>query len=337
MNSEINRRVTLKSRPDGYPKLSDFDLQEQPIPQPREGEALIRVMWLSLDPYMRGRMRDAGSFAPPVQLGEVVVGGAVGRVVESRTPAFSVGDIVEGPLGWQEYGVSDGRNLRSVDPALGPLSTALGVLGMPGMTAYFGFLDVCQPAPGDNVVVSAASGAVGQVVGQLAKIMGCRVIGTAGSDDKVDYIVNELGFDVGINYKTDDVPQALAEACPLGVDVYFDNVGGPVTDAVMDNLATYARISICGQISQYNSETPVMGPRNLRALNTRQARMQGFLVFHYENRWDGARQRMAGWIREGKLKYREDVVDGLESAPRAFIGMMRGENFGKLLVKVSDE
>ncbi len=337
MTSEINRRITLKSRPDGYPKMTDFELQEQPIPQPREGEVLIRSIWLSLDPYMRGRMRDAASYAPSVQLGDAIVGGVVGRVVESRTPAFSVGEIVEGPLGWQEYASSDGRNLRRVDTALGPLSTALGVLGMPGMTAYFGFLDVCEPRPGETVVVSAASGAVGQVVGQIAKIMGCRVVGTAGSAEKVNYIVDELGFDAGINYKTEDVPTALAEACPLGVDVYFDNVGGPVTDAVMEQLADFARISVCGQISQYNVEEPPLGPRNMRALITHQARMEGFLVFQFAARHDEARRRMAGWIREGKLKYREDVVEGLENAPRAFIGMMRGENFGKLLVKVSDE
>lgn len=337
MTTEINRKVTLKSRPDGYPQLSDFEVTEQPIPQPREGEALIRALWLSLDPYMRGRMRDTASYAPSIQLGDVIVGGVVGRVVESRTPAIAVGDIVEGPLGWQEYALSDGRNLRRVDESLGPLSTALGILGMPGMTAYFGFLDICDPRPGDSVVVSAASGAVGQVVGQIAKIMGCRVIGFAGSDAKVDFIVNELGFDVGINYKTADIPAALAEACPLGVNVYFDNVGGPVTDAVMENLADFARISVCGQISQYNTEGPVLGPRNMRMLTTHQARMEGFLVFQFTARHDAARQRMAAWIREGKLKYREDVVDGIQNAPRAFIGMMRGENFGKLLVKVADD
>lgn len=337
MINEINRKVVLKSRPDGYPKLSDFDLVEQPIPQPREGEALIRSIWLSLDPYMRGRMRDAASYAPSVALGDVIVGGVVGRVVESRTPAFAVGEIVEGPLGWQEYAVSDGRNLRRVDETLGPLSTALGVLGMPGMTAYFGFLDICDPKPGETVVVSAASGAVGQVVGQIAKIMGCYVVGTAGTPEKVDYIVNELGFDAGINYKTENVMDALAAACPQGIDGYFDNVGGPVTDAVMENLADFARISVCGQISQYNVERPELGPRNIRALITHQARMEGFLVFQFQNRHEIGRRRIAAWIREGKLKYREDVVEGLENAPRAFIGMMRGENFGKLLVKVSEE
>jgi len=280
MNSETNHRITLKSRPLGYPEESDFELIEEPIPQPREGEVLVHIIWMSLDPYMRGRIRDVQSYAPPVEIGGTMVGGTVGRVVESRTPAFVVGEIVEGPLGWQEYAVSDGRNLRRVDPALGPLSTSMGVLGMPGMTAYFGLLDVGSPKPGDTVVVSAASGAVGQVVGQIAKIMGCRVVGTAGTKDKVDFIVNELGFDVGINYKTEDVMSALATACPLGVDVYFDNVGGPVTDAVMENLADFARIVICGQISQYNLEQPEMGPRNIRLLTTHQAWMTGFSAFN---------------------------------------------------------
>jgi len=337
MNQESNTRITLKSRPDGYPQPSDFELVEEPIPQPREGEVLIKAIWLSLDPYMRGRMRDVESYAPSVQLGSVIVGGVVGRVVEARTPAFAVGDLVVGPLGWQQYATSDGRNLLRVDTALGPLSTALGILGMPGMTAYFGLLDVCEPKPGDTVVVSAASGAVGQVVGQIAKIMGCRVIGIAGTQEKIDYIVDELGFDVGINYKTQDVMSELALACPLGIDVYFDNVGGEISDAAMENLADFARIAICGQISQYNLAEPALGPRNVRLLTTHQARMEGFLVFQFAARHDQGRRRIAGWIREGKIKYKEDVVEGIENAPAAFIGMMRGENFGKLLVKVSEE
>jgi len=337
MNQESNLRINLKSRPDGYPQPSDFDLVEEPIPQPREGEVLIKAIWLSLDPYMRGRMRDVESYAPSVQLGCVIVGGVVGRVVEARTPAFAVGDLVVGPLGWQQYATSDGRNLLRVDTALGPLSTALGILGMPGMTAYFGLLDVCEPKPGDTVVVSAASGAVGQVVGQIAKIMGCRVIGIAGTQEKIDYIVDELGFDAGINHKTQDVMSELASACPLGIDVYFDNVGGEISDAVMENLADFARIAICGQISQYNLAEPALGPRNVRLLTTHQARMEGFLVFQFAARHGDGRRRIAGWIREGKIKYKEDVVEGIENAPAAFIGMMRGENFGKLLVKVSEE
>ena len=337
MSNESNRKITLKSRPDGYPKPSDFELIEESIPQPCEGEVLVESIWLSLDPYMRGRMREGGTFAASVGLGDVMVGSAVCRIVESRTPAYEVGEIVDVELGWQEYGVLAGQDLRRVDPSMGPLSTALGILGMTGMTAYFGFLEVCQPRPGDTVVVSAASGAVGQVVGQIAKIMGCYVVGTAGSQEKIDYIVDELGFDVGINYKMDNVPEALAEACPLGIDVYFDNVGGPMTDAVMENLADFARVAICGQLSQYNLSKPELGPRNIRNLNIHQARMEGFLNYSFANRFEVGRRHISQWIREGKMKYREDVTEGIENAPSAFIGMLRGENFGKTLVKVSDE
>jgi hypothetical protein len=265
-----------------------------------------------------------------------MVGGAVARVVESRSPLFSPGDIVEGRFGWQSYAISNGIGVRKVDESLAPVQTAVGVLGMPGLTAYFGFLDVCDPKPGDTVVVSAASGAVGQIVGQIAKIMGCKVVGTAGSEAKVKFIVDELGFDYAINYKTTDVGQSLDELCPEGIDVYFDNVGGLVTDAVMDRINTGARIAICGQISQYNLKTPDMAPRNLGLLTRSQAKMEGFLVFAYESRYEEGITRMASWIKEGKLKYKEDVVVGLKNAPRAFIGMLNGENFGKTLIKISE-
>ena len=334
MTSEINRRVVLASRPAAYPEPEHFKIDEVPIPRPHEGEVLVRVIWLSLDPYMRGRMREGPSYATPVAIGGVMTGGVVGRVVESRSPEVQVGDIVEGSLGWQEYAVARPGALRKVDPELAPISTAIGVLGMPGMTAYHGFLEVGRPEVGDTVVVSAASGAVGQVVGQIARIMGCRVVGTAGSDDKVDFIVNELGFDAGINYKTEDVDAALAAACPDGIDVYFDNVGGFVTDAVMQQINVHARISVCGQISQYNLAEPELAPRNMGVLIQKQARMEGFLVFNFAHRHEHARQRMAEWIRSGELRYREDVIEGLENAPGAFIGMMTGENFGKLLIKV---
>lgn len=337
MPNDTNLKITLARRPAGYPAPSDFNAVESPIPEPAEGELLVRSIWLSLDPYMRGRMNDAKSYAAAVEIGGVITGGVVGRVIKSRNPAFSEGEIVVGPLGWQRYALSDGRNLTRVDRELGPLSTALGVLGMPGMTAYFGFLEVCKPRPGDTVVVSAASGAVGQVVGQIANIMGCRTVGIAGSQEKVDYIVDDLGFDVGINYKTENVAERLIASCPLGVDVYFDNVGGPITDAVLDNLAIGARIAICGQISQYNLEEPEPGPRNLRNLIVSQARMEGFLVFQFAERHGEAKERIARWIKEGSVKYREDVVTGLENAPQAFIGLMQGKNFGKLIVKVSDE
>jgi NADPH-dependent curcumin reductase CurA len=277
-------------------------------------------------------MRAAHAYATPMELGQVIVGGVVGRIIRSRTPAFSEGEIVEGSLGWQEYAVSDGSNLRRVDLGLGPLSTALGVLGMPGMTAYFGFLEVGQPRTGDTVVVSAASGAVGQI----SKIMGCRTIGVAGSPAKIDYIVNELGFDAGINYKTESVAGALGASCPLGIDVYFDNVGGDVTDAVFDHLNLGARLSLCGSISQYNQDEPEPGPRKMGLLVGRQAKAEGFLVSQFRDRHDEGRRRIAAWMKEGKIKYREDVVEGLENAPRAFIGLMQGENFGKLLIKVSE-
>lgn len=296
----------------------------------------METIWLSLDPYMRGRMREGPSYAAAVQIGEVMTGGVVGRVVESRTPEIAVGDIVDGSLGWQEYAVARPGALRKVDPDLAPISTAVGVLGMPGMTAYFGFLDVCEPEVGDTIVVSAASGAVGQVVGQIGKIMGCRVVGTAGTDEKVDFIVNELGFDAGINYRTEDVDSALASACPDGIDAYFDNVGGFVTDAVMQQTNVHARVAICGQISQYNLPKPELAPRSLGLLIQKQAKVEGFLVFNFAHRHEHARQRMAGWIRTGQLKYKEDVVDGLEKAPEAFIGMMTGENFGKLIVRVGE-
>ena len=330
MANDVNRQITLAAKPVNYPQESDFSLVESPIPEPGEGEVLLRTIWLSLDPYQRGRMT-------PAELGQVMVGGVAGRIIRSRTPAFSEGDIVEGPLGWQEYATSDGTNLRKVDLSLGPLSTALGVLGMPGMTAYFGLLNVGQPRAGDTVVVSAASGAVGQVVGQISKIAGCRTVGLAGTQEKIDYIVNELGFDAGINYKTEDLDSALGAACPLGVDVYFDNVGGVVTDAVVHHLNAGARISICGSISQYNRDEPEPGPRNLEMLLWLPARAEAFDVGQFWNSYEEARQRIAVWIKEGRIKYKEDVVEGLENAPRAFIGLMQGGNFGKLLVKVSEE
>ena len=337
MTSQVNRQITLASRPVGYPRESDFRLVESPVPQPREGELLVKSLWLSLDPYQRGRMRAVTSYAPNVEEGGVITGGVVGRVVQSRSATFAEGDIVEGRVGWQEYATSDGRDLRKLDPSLGPLSWSLGVLGMPGMTAYFGFLDVGQPQPGDTVVVSAASGAVGQVVGQIGKNMGCRVVGIAGTDAKVNYVVGERGFDAGINYKTQDLDAALAEACPLGVDVYFDNVGGPVTDAVMERTNTYARVVICGYIAEYNLVEPAQGPRPYQLMPGRHIRIEGFIVTRFAVHYDRARARLARWLDEGSMKYKEHVVEGIENAPRAFIGMMHGENFGKLLVKVSDE
>ncbi|HLG15936.1 MAG TPA: NADP-dependent oxidoreductase [Blastocatellia bacterium] len=333
----VNRQITLAARPVGYPKESDFRLVESQIPVAGEGEVLVRIIYMSVDPYMRGRISGVASYAAPVNLGDVMVGGSVGRVVSSNDAAFQEGDIVEGFLGWQDYAVAKGRDLRKIDPTLAPISTALGVLGMPGLTAYFGLLDVCNPKEGETVVVSGAAGAVGSLVGQIAKIKGCRVVGIAGEDRKIDYLLGELGFDAAFNYKTTgDYYEKLRELCPDGIDVYFDNVGGEITDAVLRLINVKARISICGQISQYNLEKPEMGPRLLSMILVRQAKMEGFLVFQFADRYNEGLRQMAQWIKEGKLKYAENIVEGLENAPRAFIGMLRGENVGKQLVKVSD-
>ncbi len=332
----INRQVTLAARPVGYPKITDFNLVEKPVPSPADGQLLIRVVYLSLDPYMRGRMNDGRSYAVGLGIGDVMVGGTVGKVIESRHPDYRRGDIVEGGLGWQEYAVSDGSDLRKVDPNLAPVSTALGVLGMPGLTAYFGVIEIAQPRAGDTVVVSGAAGAVGSVAGQVAKIQGCRVVGIAGSDAKINYIVGELGFDAAFNYKSvENYYEVLREICPEGIDVYFDNVGGPISDAVLRLLRPRARIAVCGQISQYNLEKPEMGPRLLPALLTRQARAEGFLVFQFAERYPAGLQQLAQWLKEGRLKYREDIVEGIENAPGAFIGMLQGHNMGKQLVKLS--
>jgi NADPH-dependent curcumin reductase CurA len=264
-----------------------------------------------------------------------MVGGGVARVAESKNANFAVGDVVDIYMGWQEHAISDGRGVRKLDPSLAPVSTALGVLGMPGLTAYFGLLDVCDPKPGETVVVSGAAGAVGTIVGQIAKIKGCRTVGIAGGDDKIDYIKRECGFDAAFNYKTTkDYGAALRELCPKGIDVYFDNVGGEITDAVMMQLNVHARISICGQISQYNNTKIEMGPRLLGMLIVARAKMQGFLVTDFAPRMGEALPEMAKWVRSGALKYREDIVEGFENLPRAFIGLLQGENTGKRLVKV---
>ena len=338
MTANQNRQIVMKQRPEGTPSESDFETVTAPLPDPGDGEVLVQGLYLSLDPYMRRRMVDVPSYAPPIGIGELMVGGVVGEVVRSNAPELAPGDIVEGMLGWQEYAAAKPKALRKVDPTIAPISTALGVLGMPGMTAYFGVTDICQPKSGDTLVVSAASGAVGAVVGQIGKIHGCRVVGIAGSEAKVDYVTRELGFDAGINYKTvDDLDDALAAACPDGVDMYFDNVGGVVNDAVMRHINLRARIAICGQIALYNETPPVLGPRNLWLVLAKRARIQGFLVFDYAKRYPEAATQLAAWIAAGQLKYREDILDGIEAAPRAFIRMLNGENFGKQLVKLADE
>ncbi len=328
----------LAARPTGFPSATDFRIEDAPVPGLEAGQFLVRIIYLSVDPYMRGRMRDAPSYAPPVPIGGVMTGGAVGEVIESRHPDYQPGDIVDGYFGWQQYAVSDGSEMvRKVDPALAPISTALYALGMPGMTAYFGMLDIGRPRAGETVVVSGAAGAVGSLAGQIAKIQGCRVIGIAGSDEKVDHVIRDCGFDAAFNYKAvSDYQAKMAELCPDGIDVYFDNVGGAITDAVLMNIAVGARIVLCGQISQYNLAAPEMGPRLLFRLVIRQARMEGFLVFRYLDRYAEGIEQMARWIREGRIRYREDVAEGIDAAPAAFIGMLRGQNTGKQLVKISE-
>jgi len=334
----INKQITLAARPSGMPKPSDFKLVESPVPEPGDGEFLVRTLYVSVDPYMRGRMNDAKSYAPPVQIGEVMGAGAVAKVAASKNPQFQAGDVVEGFFGWQQYAISNGTGMRKLDPSLAPASTALGVLGIPGLTAYFGLLEIGKPRAGETVVVSGAAGAVGSAVGQIAKIKGCRAVGIAGSDEKVAWLRDELGFDAAFNYKTTTSYTAkLAELCPKGVDVYFDNVGGTITDAVFPLINVHARIAVCGQIAQYNANKPEPGPRLLGHLIVKQARAEGFLVFQYAARYAEGLTEMAAWLKAGKLKYREQFVDGIENAPSAFIGMLQGENTGKQLVRVAAE
>lgn len=326
----------MASRPVGEPTLENFKIAESPVPDPRYGQILIRTLYQSLDPYMRGRMRLGPSYATILQPGDVMTGEVVARVEKSESPVYTTGDIVRANIGWQEWSAISAHDAKPVDLSLGPISTALGILGMPGLTAYYGLLEVCRPKAGETLVVSAAAGAVGAVVGQIGKINGCRVIGVAGSDEKCAYVVNELNFDAAINYKKQDVSAEFFRLAPGGIDTYFDNVGGPVSDAVFENLADKARVAVCGQISQYNAIDQPQGPRNLSVLLRTQSTAQGFLVYEFERQYEVGRIRLARWIKEGRLKYREDIVDGFEHAPSAFIGLLRGENFGKLLVKISD-
>jgi NADPH-dependent curcumin reductase CurA len=332
----VNRQVTLAARPEGFPKETDFALVEREVPSPGPGEVLVRAQWLSLDPYMRGRMSAARSYAKPTEIGEPMTGQVVGEVVESEDGRFAPGDTVVGQLGWQDYAVARAGTLRKLDPGLAPPQTALHVLGATGLTAYFGLFDVGKAKPGDTVVVSAAAGAVGQVVGQLARIAGCGpVVGIAGGPEKVRDLTEVYGYDVGVDYKADDVNARLKEACPDGVDVYFDNVGGALSETVFRRLALGARVAVCGQVSQYNLAEPELAPRNLGFLIVFRARLEGFLIYDYAHRYPEGLARLGRWLAEGKLTYREDVTEGLENAPRAFIGMLRGENRGKALVRIA--
>lgn len=336
MSTLKNRQFKLTSRPVGMVKRSDFDFVTTPAGEPGPGEALVRVLYLSLDPAMRGWMNAGRSYVAPVGLGDVMRAGGIGRVVASNDPSLAVGDTVVGMTGVQDYTVAKAKDLTKVDPRLAPLPRYLGALGMPGLTAYFGLLDIGQPKDGETVVVSAAAGAVGAVTGQIAKIKGCRVIGIAGGPDKCGYVVKELGFDAAIDYKNEDVRAALAKHCPKGIDIYFDNVGGEILDTVLSMLAHRARVIICGAISQYNNPEAIQGPRNYLSLLINHARMEGFVVFHYAARYPEGMQALAGWTIAGKLKAREDIVEGLETFPDTLQKLFRGENFGKLVIKVAD-
>ncbi len=341
MSTRTNRQVLLNAHPVGFPVDTDFQMVETPMPEPGDGELLIRTIYLSLDPYMRGRMNPGPSYVVGVEPGGVMTARTVAQVVESRHDGFAEGDFVQSGNGWQEYAVSDGQGVRKLDPSHAPISTAVGVLGMPGMTAYVGLLHIGQVKEGDNVVVSAASGAVGAVVGQIAKIKGCRVVGVAGAQEKCDYVTSELGFDACVSHLREELPEELKAACPEGIDVYFENVGGKVFEAVLPLLNNFARIPICGRIANYNDTEPPAGPNRVPGLMgltlVRRLTFRGFIIFdHGEHEADFLRD-VGGWIRDGELSYKEDIVDGLENAVSAFQGLLRGKNFGKLLVRVSDD
>ncbi|MBD1864936.1 MULTISPECIES: NADP-dependent oxidoreductase [Trichocoleus] len=341
MRTGINRQLRLTSRPVGDIKESDFEYREEPIPSPQEGEILVRTIYLSLDPTNRIWMSDMEQYMPPVEIGEVMRGAIIGVVEESKNQNFKQGDLVSGLLGWQDYAIAEGNSgfslMRLPAPLPCPLTTFVGPLGFTGCTAYFGLLDIGQPKVGETVVVSAAAGAVGSIVGQIAKIKGCRVVGITGSDEKCRWLVEELGFDAAINYKTVDLESAIAQACPDGIDVYFDNVGGSILDAVLTKINLHARIPLCGLISAYNATEPVPGPYNYSHLLMKRVRVQGFIILDYIPRWSEAISDLGQWLNQGKIKYALEVVEGLGNAPKAILKLFNGNKKGKLVVKVSEE
>jgi NADPH-dependent curcumin reductase CurA len=328
-----NKEIRFASRPTGMPALDNFQIVDGAEPLPGDGEVLVRTLYISVDPYLRGRMREGRSYVPPFAVGQVIESGAIGEVVKSNSPQFQAGDIVTGMFGWRLYNAAKAAGLMKVPPGV-PVSTALGVLGMPGLTAYFGLLDIGQPKEGETVVVSGAAGAVGMTVCQIAKIKGCRVVGIAGSDEKNQYLKEELAVDATINYKSPGVQQALKDACPNRIDVYFDNVGGEVSDAVLPLLNQGARLVICGQISLYNLDKPDVGPRPQPALLINRALMKGFIITDFAARFGEGVMQLAEWLAAGKLKYAETIVEGFENTPQAFIGLFSGDNLGKQIVKI---
>jgi NADPH-dependent curcumin reductase CurA len=335
--ADTNRVFTLAERPVGMPDEDTFGFEEREIPEPGPGEALVRTLYMSVDPYMRGRMRDAESYADPWEVGDPLEARVVGEVVESNGAGFEPGDTVVGNLNWADYATASGPALTAVDPDRAPLSAYLGVLGMPGNTAYFGVNEVAQLKAGDTFVITGAAGAVGSVAGQIAKLNGAHVVGFTGSDEKVQFIEDDLGFDVGINYKeTDNYGAALAEAAPDGVDAYFDNVGGEITDAVFRQLNVDASVAVCGQIDQYNATELPTGPRKLALRIHSRATVEGFLVSDFSERFDQSVRQLGKWLQAGQIQYRETVTEGLENAPDAFLGLFKGDNIGKQLVKVSE-
>jgi NADPH-dependent curcumin reductase CurA len=335
MTTTINREIRLKTRPRGLPRESDFELAQATIDEIGPGEILVGNIYMSVDPYMRGRMDDRKSYVPPFQIGQPLEGGSVGRVIASNGGPFQVGDFVLGMLGWREYFLSDGKDLVKVDPALAPLQAYLGVLGMPGLTAYAGLLHVGELKQGDTVFVSAASGAVGSVVCQIAKLKGCRVVGSAGSDEKVSWLLEEAGIDAAFNYKTvDDVIAEVARHCPKGIDLYFENVGGVHLEAALEHMRPFGRIVLCGLISMYNATEPVAGPPNLAYIIGKRLTVRGFIVMDHFDKMPQFFADMGKWIARGDIKWKETIVEGIETAPRALIGLFKGENFGKMIVKV---
>jgi NADPH-dependent curcumin reductase len=334
--STLNHKFELAARPVGMPKRTDWAYKEEPVREPGEGELLIKILYISLDPAMRGWMNEGKSYITPVEIGAVMRAGALGRVTASKNPKFAVGDCVYGAFGVQEFAISNGNGITKVNAGAVPLPVFLGTLGMPGMTAYFGLLDIGQPKPGETVVVSGAAGAVGTVVGQIAKIKGCNVVGIAGGAQKCNYIVKELGFDAAIDYKSEHVRKSLQKHCPKGIDVYFDNVGGDILDAALTQLARGARVVICGAISQYCNTSPIKGPSSYLSLLVNRASMKGMVVFDYADRYPEAGREMAAWMAAGKLKSREDIVEGLETFPETLLKLFKGENTGKLILKLVD-